>query len=216
MPQIFHPSTNSISRISILAILIGLGGLAWAGSMLTGSGVTTGQGLVLDQPVPFSHDHHFAGLGIQCGYCHTSVEKSSFAGIPPIETCMNCHRQVWTNAALLEPIREAWRTGVPIEWERVNDLPDFVYFNHSIHVAKGIGCETCHGRVDQMPLMRQAQPLTMQWCLDCHNDPAKYVRPRDEVYTFGWRPPVPQSELGPRLVEEYGIKSQLSCSVCHR
>ena len=216
MPQIFHPSANSAARISIVLGLAGLGGLAWAGATLSTSGYTTGQGVVLDQPVPFSHDHHTAGLGIHCGYCHTSVEKAAFAGIPPIETCMNCHRQIWTNAALLEPVREAYRTGVPLQWERVHDLPDYVYFNHSVHVAKGIGCESCHGRVDRMPLIKQAESLTMQWCLDCHNAPERFVRPREEVYTFGWQPPEPQAELGPRLVEEYGIASRTSCSVCHR
>jgi hypothetical protein len=216
MPQIFHRSTNSISRISIVMVLVGLAGIAWGGALLSTSGYTTGQRVILDQPVPFSHDHHFAGLGIHCLYCHTSVERSAFAGIPPIETCMNCHREIWTNAELLDPVREAWRTGVPVRWERVNDLPDYVYFNHSVHVAKGIGCESCHGRVDKMPLTLQDKPLTMQWCVDCHRDPSRFIRPREEVFTFGWRPDVPQSELGPRLVADYDVESLTSCSVCHR
>jgi len=216
MRQLFPRSANPLARGSIVLALALLGGIAWAGALLNASGYNTGEGATLTQPVPFSHDHHFAGLGIDCRYCHTSVETSSFAGIPPISTCMNCHKEIWTNAELLEPIREAWRTGVPVEWERVHDLADFVYFNHSIHVAKGIGCETCHGRVDRMPLMLQHAPLTMAWCLDCHRDPAKYVRPREEVYTFGWEPPEPQSVLGPRLVEEYDVQSLTYCSVCHR
>lgn len=216
MRQLFPRSANSLARGSIVLGLLLLGGLVWAGALLNSSGYTTGQGVIHNQPVPFSHDHHVAGLGIDCRYCHTSVETSSFAGIPPISTCMNCHKEIWTNAELLEPIREAWRSGVPVEWERVHDLPDFVYFNHSIHVAKGIGCETCHGRVDQMPLMRQHASLTMAWCLDCHRDPVKFVRPREEIYTFGWEPPVPQSVLGPRLVAEYDVQSLTNCSVCHR
>jgi len=216
MRQLFPRSANPLARGSIVLGLALLGGVVWAGALLNSSGYNTGEGAILNQPVPFSHDHHFAGLGIDCRYCHTSVETSSFAGIPPVSTCMNCHKEIWTNAELLEPIRAASRTGVPVEWERVHDLADFVYFNHSIHVAKGIGCETCHGRVDQMPLMLQHAPLTMAWCLDCHRDPAKYVRPREEVYTFGWEPPEPQSVLGPRLVEEYDVQSLTYCSVCHR
>jgi Cytochrome c7 and related cytochrome c len=216
MPQIFHPSTNQLSKVSIILILVALGGLVWAGAELSVSGYTTGQGVTLDQPVPFSHEHHVSGLGIQCLYCHTSVEKSAFAGIPPTATCMNCHRQIWTNADLLAPIRESYRTGVPIRWERVHDLPDFVYFNHSVHLAKGIGCESCHGRVDKMPLMFQQNSLTMAWCLSCHNHPERFVRPKEEIFTFGWRPPKPQSELGPELVAKYEIKSLTSCSTCHR
>ncbi len=216
MPQLFPRSSNALSRVSLVLALVVLAGLVWAGTLLNTAGYNTGQHVVLHQPVPFSHNHHTAGLGIDCRYCHTSVETSSFAGIPPIATCMNCHKQIWTNADLLEPVRAAYRTGVPIQWERVNDLPDFVYFNHSIHIAKGIGCETCHGRVDKMPLMLQEQPLTMAWCLDCHRDPSRYVRPREEVFTMGWRPPVPQSVLGPKLVEEYDIHSLTYCSVCHR
>ena len=216
MRQLFPRSSNALSKASIVVALVLLAGAAWAGVMLNTSGYSTGRSIVLDQPVPFSHDHHFAGLGIDCRYCHTSVETAASAGIPPVSTCMNCHKQVWTNAALLEPIRSAYRDKVPVQWERVHDLPDFVYFNHSVHVAKGIGCETCHGRVDQMPLVHQVAPLTMGWCLECNRDPAKFVRPREEVFTFGWTPPVPQSELGPQLVEEYDIQSLTYCSVCHR
>jgi hypothetical protein len=216
MPQLFPRSSNALARVSLVGVLLLLAALAWAGTLLNTSGYTTGEDVILNQPVPFSHDHHVAGLGIDCRYCHTTVETSSFAGIPPVSTCMNCHKQIWTNADLLEPVRAAYREGVPIQWQRVTDLPDFVYFNHSIHVAKGVGCETCHGRVDQMPLMVQAAPLTMAWCLECHRDPAKFLRPRVEVFTFGWQPPLPQSVLGPRLVEEYDVESLTYCSVCHR
>jgi hypothetical protein len=216
MRQLFPRGSNAVSRASIVVVLLLLGGVAATGALLSNSGYSTGQGVFLNQPVPFSHDHHTAGLGIDCRYCHTGVEVAASAGIPPISTCMNCHQQVWTNAELLEPIRAAYREGVAVQWERVHDLPDFVYFDHSVHVTRGIGCETCHGRVDKMPLMYQESSLTMAWCLDCHRDPAKYVRPKEEVFTFGWEPPVPQRELGPQLVEQYGIQTRTSCSACHR
>jgi hypothetical protein len=146
------------------------------------------------------------------------VEKSSFAGMPPTQTCMTCHSQLWTNAELLKPVRESWRTGVPLQWTRVHNLPGYVYFDHSIHVNKGIGCSTCHGQVDQMPLVWQTQPLQMGWCLQCHRQPEQFIRPRDQVFNMDWQPPANQLEMGKRLVEEYGIrKEQLTnCSVCHR
>jgi hypothetical protein len=188
MPQIFPRSANDAARISILAGIFLLGGLVWLGALMHKSGYRTGEGVYLDQPVPFSHEHHVRGLGLDCRYCHTSVETSTTAGIPPVATCMNCHRQIWTNSEMLEPIREAWRSGVPIQWERVHDLPDFVYFNHSVHVAKGIGCSECHGQVDEMPLTLQVASLDMQWCLQCHRDPAARVRPREEVFNLHWDP----------------------------
>jgi len=149
----------------------------------------TRQGQRADQPVPFSHKHHVQGLGLQCQYCHTSVEKSSYAGIPPTRTCMNCHAQIWTNAQLLEPVRQSWYTGQSIPWIKVHDLPDFVFFNHEIHVNKGIGCESCHGRVDEMPLMYAQNTLQMEWCLDCHRNPAKNLRPTGQIYNMDWQEP---------------------------
>jgi len=166
--------------------------------------------------VQFSHLHHVLDDGIDCRYCHTSVENSSFAGIPPTKTCMNCHSQIWQTAPILEPVRASFREDKPMQWIRVHDLPDFVYFNHSIHVKKGMGCETCHGRVDQMPLMKQENSLQMEWCLNCHRNPQNYVRPREEVFTMGYRPPRPQSEMGPELVTKYQIKPSTDCSTCHR
>ena len=171
------------------------------------------------QPVPFSHQHHVAGLGIDCRYCHTSVEVSSFAGIPPTKTCINCHQQIWTAAPLLEPVRESFRTGKSLVWTRVNDLPDFVYFNHSIHINKGVGCNTCHGPVDRMPLMYNYASLQMEWCLDCHRAPEKYLRPRAEVFNMAYEAPANQLEVGMALKKEYkvpGIDHMTSCSVCHR
>lgn len=219
MAQIFHRSTNTIAKATIYGGVFILAFIGWMFMALDRSSYNTGQGVVLNQPVPFSHDHHVAGLGLDCRYCHTSVEDSSFAGIPPTETCMNCHSQIWTDAELLEPVRESWRTGEPIEWRRVHDLPDFVYFNHSIHVARGVACETCHGPVNEMPLMYQESSLQMEWCLDCHRDPAKYVRPKEEVFNFDWEPEEGQEVVGARLVEEYEIAGEMNltnCSVCHR
>jgi hypothetical protein len=170
----------------------------------------------VEQPVQFSHLHHVLDDGIDCRYCHTSVETSSFAGIPPTKTCMNCHSQIWQSAPILEPVRASFREDRPMQWIRVHDLPDFVYFNHSIHVKKGMGCETCHGRVDQMPLMRQENSLQMEWCLNCHRNPQEYVRPRQEVFTMGYRPQEDQATLGPKLVAEYNIRPSTDCSTCHR
>jgi len=216
MPQIFHPSTNTISRLSIFGVLFVLAGLLWLLSALNRSSYATEEGVVREQPVPFSHEHHVGGLGIDCRYCHTSVEKSAFAGIPPTETCMNCHAYIWTQSPMLEPVHDSYRTGKPIPWTRVHNLPDFVYFNHSIHVYKGIGCATCHGRVDQMPLMRQTHSLLMQWCLDCHRQPERFIRPRQFVFDMAWKPEEDQQTLGKKLVQKYHVATLTTCSVCHR
>jgi Cytochrome c7 and related cytochrome c len=191
MPQIFDRSSNALARMSL--VLTGLIVIALGVTLdqLQRSPWVTRQGQRPDQPVPFSHKHHVQGLGLQCQYCHTTVEKSSYAGIPPTRTCMNCHAQIWTNAQLLEPVRNSWYTGQSIAWTKVHDLPDFVYFNHSIHVNKGIGCETCHGRVDEMPLMYAQNTLQMEWCLDCHRNPSKNLRPTSEIYNMAWRNPAP-------------------------
>ncbi|QHN01985.1 cytochrome c3 family protein [Granulicella sp. WH15] len=189
MAQVFDRSSNALARASLVIaglIVIALGvGL----DQLQRSPWVTRQGQRPDQPVPFSHKHHVEGLGLQCQYCHTSVEKSSYAGIPPTKTCINCHAQIWTNAALLEPVRHSWATGESIHWIRVHDLPDYVYFNHEIHVNKGIGCASCHGRVDQMPLMYQQNTLQMEWCLNCHRNPAVNLRPTSEIYNMAWSGP---------------------------
>ncbi len=215
MPQLFPKNANYIARGSLVALVVLLvaGGLML--DRLQRSPFVTRQGEVFKQPVPFSHHHHVASMGISCRYCHTSVETSSFAGIPPTATCMNCHKEIWNDSPMLEPVRASFRTGEPLKWTRINDLPDFVYFNHSIHVAKGIGCETCHGRVDKMPLMFQNATLQMEWCLGCHRNPEKYVRPRKEVYTMGYEPG-PDDPTPAELMEKYDIHSLTSCSTCHR
>ncbi len=193
-----------------------MGGLGWMASEVSRSSYVTEVDVPKVQPVPFSHKHHVSGIGIDCRYCHTSVEDSSFAGIPPTETCMSCHSQIWANSSMLEPVRASFRDNKSLEWIRVNDLPEFVYFNHGIHVKKGVGCATCHGRVDQMPLTWRQQSLYMEWCLDCHRQPEQYVRPRDQVFNMEWMPPANQVEMGRKLVAEYGIRKLTDCYTCHR
>jgi len=207
------------ARASLVVVVGLLGFVGWAWNGIIRSDYTTRQDAPREQPVPFSHAHHVGGLGIDCRYCHTSVETSSFANIPPTKTCMNCHSQIWSTSPTLEPVRASYRTGESIQWTRVHDLPDFVYFNHSIHVAKGVGCETCHGRVDRMPLMAQQASLRMQWCLDCHRNPEKFVRPRAAVTTMGYEPAGDQEVIGRQLVKDYKIldaHTLTSCSTCHR
>jgi hypothetical protein len=216
MSQIFSKSANAWSKASIFAVLGLLATIGGAVGVLQRSDFVTSANQFKDQPVQFSHQHHVGGIGIDCRYCHTSVEVSSTAGIPPTKTCINCHSQIWSTSPYLEPVRSSFRDDKPLKWLRVHDTPDFVYFNHSIHVKKGMGCETCHGRVDKMPLMRQQNSLQMEWCLNCHRNPEQFVRPRSEVFTMGYVPAVDQRELGPQLVAEYKIQSLTNCSVCHR
>ena len=173
-------------------------------------------GVIREQPVPFSHKHHVKELGIDCRYCHTSAGQSSFAGLPPVKTCMTCHSQIWSRSPMLEPIRQAYRTGDPVRWVRVNASPDYVYFDHGIHVAKGIGCTTCHGPVGEMSLTWRQASLQMKWCLECHRNPERYVRPRSEVYSIDWHRPADQDERGRQLVQDYHIKKLTDCNTCHR
>jgi|SRR5215831_2434762 len=216
MSQIFHHSTNTLSRLSIFGGIFIIALLVWAWAELNASTYATRAKVPVEQPVPFSHEHHVGGLGIDCRYCHTTVETSSFANFPPTKTCMNCHSQIWNRAPMLEPVRESFRTDKSIRWVKVHDLPDYVYFNHSIHVAKGVGCTTCHGQVNRMPLMWQESSLQMTWCLDCHRHPERFVRPLSEVFSVTYKPPAEQLALGRRLVKEYRIQSLTSCSTCHR
>jgi Cytochrome c7 and related cytochrome c len=232
MAQIFHRSTNSISRATIFGAVFVVAALFWAAAQVQRSPYVTYAGVVRPQPAPFSHQHHVAGLGIDCRYCHTSVENSRFAGIPPTKTCMNCHAQIWTKAPMLEPVRESFRTDKSLVWTRVNDLPDFVYFDHSIHINKGVGCNTCHGPVDRMPLMYNYASLQMEWCLNCHRAPEKNLRPRDQVFNMRYQAPtadspvivdgksfVDQDSLGLYLVKAYKLRSErdiTSCNTCHR
>ena len=232
MAQIFHRSTNTISRATIFGAVFVVSFAFWVALKIERSPYVTYAGVARPQPVPFSHQHHVSGLGIDCRYCHTSVEVSRFAGIPPTKTCMNCHSQIWTKAPMLEPVRESYRTDKSLVWTRVNDLPDFVYFDHSIHINKGVGCNTCHGPVNKMPFMYNYASLHMEWCLECHRDPAKNLRPRDQVFNMTYQQPTPDSpvamdgktfldqpSLGMYLVKKYKLRTVsdiTSCSTCHR
>jgi len=216
MAQIFHRSTNTISRVSLFGGVGVIAVLVATLAAINRSSYVTDVGVARSQPVQFSHKHHVSDDGIDCRYCHTSVEESSFAGIPSTKICMNCHTQIWAESPILEPVRESFRTGKSLEWTRVHNLPGFVYFDHSIHVHKGVGCTTCHGRVDQMPLMWRANTLYMEWCLECHRNPERFVRPRDQIFNMDWQPPSDQIALGQKLVQQYKIESLTSCSVCHR
>ena len=216
MPQVFPRSSNSIARLSILGAVLTLGLIGAITYIVARSPLATGQGVPPEQPVPFSHAHHSGGDGIDCRYCHQSAEYSAVAGVPPTETCINCHKQIWLNSPNLEVVRQSFQSKQPIQWTRVHDLPDFVYFNHSIHVKKGIGCSTCHGEVNRMQLTWQVAPLNMQWCVDCHTAPEKYVRPREQIYNMQWTPGPNQLEEGARLVKEYDIQKKVYCSTCHR
>jgi hypothetical protein len=216
MPQIFDRSANTLAKLSLAVGLLAAVGAISLLIVFGRSSYMTGANEFIEQPLEFSHAHHVGDYGIDCRYCHTSVETSSFAGIPPTQTCMHCHSQLRVDSPILEPVRASLREDRSLHWTRVHDLPDFVYFNHSIHVKKGVGCETCHGRVDQMPSMYQESSLQMEWCLECHRAPERFVRPREEVFTMGYRPPVAQTVLGPQLVREYAIESLTTCSTCHR
>jgi hypothetical protein len=214
--QIFHYSFNVISKVSIFGAIFFLIGIGGALALLVRSSYATNTGIARTQPIQFSHAHHVSGLGIDCRYCHGSVEDSSFAGIPPTKTCMNCHSQIWVGSSMLEPVRESYRTGKSIEWQRVHKLADFVYFDHSIHISKGVGCVTCHGRVDQMQAISQKGTLLMEWCLDCHRAPEQYVRPRNEVFNMDYVPEGAQLDVGRHLVARNHIRSLIQCSTCHR
>jgi len=216
MSQIFHHSTNTLSKLSIFGAIGLVAAGLWAVLEINRSSYVTRAGEAREQPVPFSHAHHVGGIGIDCRYCHTTVEVSATAGIPPTKTCMNCHTQIWAQSPMLEPVRESFRTDRSLEWVRVHDLPDFAYFDHSAHVNKGVGCSTCHGRVDQMPLMWQEASLQMEWCLECHRHPERYLRPRAEVFNVAYQAPPDQLEVGRRLVKEYGVQTRTGCSTCHR
>lgn len=219
MPQVFHRRADSIARVIFLGSLTLPALVLWACLVFVRSSYGTGSAIIRVQPVPFSHEHHVGVLGIDCRYCHTSVEHSSFAGMPPTKTCMNCHSQIWVGSEMLDPVRESYRTNKPLQWHRVYNLPGFVYFDHSIHVQKGVGCSSCHGRIDEMPFTHQVPSLLMEWCLDCHRTPEKHLRPREEVFNMKWEQPPNQLELGRQLMKEYGIRDSrflTSCSVCHR
>jgi hypothetical protein len=214
--QVFRPGHNTLAKVSIVAVVLLTGASFWFLGALDRSPYKTEQRVIRDQPIAFSHQHHVGGLGLDCRYCHLSVETSKFAGLPPTSVCMNCHSQIWSNSSALAPVRDSYKNDKSIEWVRVHDLPDFAYFDHSIHVAKGVGCSTCHGRVDQMPLMWKEKTLQMEWCLECHRNPERFVRPLKQVFQMDWTPPADQDKQGKRLVQQHHIRSVTNCSGCHR
>jgi len=218
MGQIFHPSTNTFAKVTIFGAVVFIAILAGLGLAFARSDYATGVGEILPQPVQFSHEHHVGGLGIDCRYCHNTVEVSSFAGMPSTHTCMSCHSQIWNDSPKLEVVRASYRTGKPIAWTRVNNLPDFVYFNHSMHVTKGVGCTECHGDVAEMPLTWQAKPLTMEWCLDCHRAPENALRPISQVFNMNYVHPPDQVAMGKQFIKEYHISTNrlTDCYTCHR
>src|SRR5581483_8819154 len=217
MPQIFTASADTRLRAIILGIVV----LVVLGMLFLGNAMTstyaTRVGWVETQPVPFSHRHHVGELGIDCRYCHTSVATSARAGLPPTHTCMTCHSQIWTGAPMLAGVRQSLAQNQSLDWQRVAMLPEYVFFRHDIHIAKGIGCSECHGRIDKMPLTYRAIPLTMQFCLDCHRNPAPHLRPREEITNMNWSEKTDPQQAAARL-HDYGIRTdQLTyCNVCHR
>ena len=219
MPPIFPPRSNTFARASILVMMILLAAITAIVVWWLHSSTFNQVGVAVGQPVAFPHSFHVGVVQLNCRYCHAGADKSSFADLPPTETCMSCHSQVALNSPLLIPVRESWKSGKPMEWNRVNNVPDYVYFNHQIHVNKGVGCESCHGRVDQMGTDVKANTFYMAWCIDCHRNPEKFVRPLDQVYTMGYNPAEDQAALGPKLVKEYNIlpaQQLMNCSICHR
>ncbi len=218
MAQLFRPSSNTIAKVCIVGVVLLATTALAVGYIIDRGPWITSVRVAPEQPIPFSHKHHVKDDGIDCRYCHTSVETSGYAGLPPTETCMTCHSQIWSNASLTQPIRDSWASGKSIEWTRVHDLPDFVYFNHSIHVNKGIGCSACHGQVDEMPLTYKVNTLNMNWCLNCHRQPERFIRPRSEVFNIDYVYPPEQQQLalGRKLMAEYNVHSLTDCVTCHR
>ncbi len=219
MAQIFPRYANTLFRLAIVGAILGAAGIGYAAMILVRSPYFTRAEDAVTQPVQFSHSHHANGLGIDCRYCHSSVEDAAHSNIPPTKTCMNCHSQMWVGAKMLDPVRESFKTGESIEWKKLHRLADFAYFDHSIHVTKGFGCSSCHGRVDHMQAVYQKGTLLMEWCLECHRYPEKYIRPRDQVFNMAFKAEdlgKTQEQLGRELVEKYGDRSLKESSTCHR
>ena len=220
MAQFFNRSANNIARISMVMVVVLAGVAFYVYTQVARSSYLTGQFLEKQQPVQFSHKHHVGDDGIDCRYCHATVESTATASMPPTQTCMNCHSQLWNDSPYLEPVRASFRENKPIQWERVHDLPEFVYFNHSIHVAKGVGCATCHGRIDQMPAVYQENTLQMEWCIACHRNPAPNLRPSAQITSMTWTPadatPAEEQEMKDKISKLRSREMLTSCSTCHR
>jgi hypothetical protein len=219
MGRLFAPWTDTAFRIALVAIVVG-GALAiTAPFVYMRTPYHDNREFPVDQPVQFDHRHHVKDDRIDCRFCHSGAEKSAYAGIPSTDVCMGCHSQVWNDSPMLEPVRRSYFSGEPLAWNRVHRVPDFVYFNHAAHVNKGVGCVSCHGRVDEMALAYPVAPLTMSWCLDCHRDPAPNLRPRTEIANMAWQRPATGEaglEYGRKLARELGVRSLTHCTACHR
>ncbi|MGC3997746.1 MAG: cytochrome c3 family protein [Anaeromyxobacter sp.] len=216
MSALFSPRSNALFRFVLVFLVAGAGGTVAGAMVYWRTPYGTGQQEQVAQPVQFDHRHHVKDDLIDCRYCHTSVEKASSAGIPATQLCLNCHSQVWNKSPLLDAVRASWFANQPIQWTRVHKLPDFVYFNHAAHVTKGVGCVTCHGRVDEMAAIEQVQPLTMGRCLDCHRNPYPNLRPLDQVTSMTWAPDGDPVELGKALAVKNDVKPRTACYTCHR
>jgi hypothetical protein len=217
MAAIFRPSANLAATVTLLIVVALLMAFLIGWWVWPRTDYSRHVHWQVDQPVPFSHEHHVSGLGLDCRFCHASVEVSASAGLPSTSTCMTCHSQIWTNAQLLEPVRQSLASGIPIRWNRVNDLPDYVYFNHSIHIAKGVGCSSCHGDVGRMSLSYKAESLTMGFCLDCHRNPGPHLRPANQIFNTEWKR-TPETPSDQALLAAYhiGTRALTDCSICHR
>jgi cytochrome c7-like protein len=216
MSALFSKRSNAVLLTTLAVLGLGAGGTIGGLLLYWRTPYGTSQHEPIVQPVQFDHRHHVQDDLMDCRYCHSSVDKAPSAGIPPTELCLSCHSQIWNKSPLLDQVRQSWFSGKPIAWTRVHKLPDFVYFNHAIHVNKGVGCVECHGRVDQMPSIEQAQPLTMGFCLDCHRSPQARLRPLEEIANPRWQPPVDRAALGVELARKYDVKPKVNCTTCHR
>lgn len=239
MAQLFHPAANTVAKLSLIALVAAPPTLLGVAASISRSPYNTKVNVPLDQPIPFSHEHHSTELGIDCRYCHVGVEKNAYASLPATETCMSCHSQIWTNSPLLQPIRDSWKTGTPISWNVVNKVPEFVYFNHSIHISRGVKCNNCHGAIQKMQLVAKGKTFFMSWCLNCHRNPEKYIGKPEDVFKFyekfqqneeltneektlaegvDYHRNAEEVEEGKRLVTEYKIKTKTlsDCWICHR
>jgi hypothetical protein len=217
MPKLFPGWADTALRIALvgwvaLVLLAVIAPMLWVRTPYFRN-----MGFPVDQPVQFDHRHHVEDDGVDCRYCHDLVEKGPYAGVPSTEVCMGCHSQIWRQSPMLEPVRRAWFSGRPLAWNRVTKVPDYAYFDHSIHVSHGVGCASCHGRVDRMALAWQVAPLTMGWCLDCHRDPAPNLRPLDKITSMSWQPPAgDRNAYGRKLAQELGVRKLTDCTACHR
>ena len=218
MSKLFPKSANRLP-LQIIVYLFLVGGIATAAITYYATPKYSRVGYAPVQPVPYSHKLHVGQLGLDCRYCHSNVDDSSHATVPTAQTCMNCHSQVKKDSPLLAPVRQSYESGLPVEWVRIHQAPDYVYFYHAVHVNRGVSCVSCHGNVDEMDVVEHAQPLSMSFCLDCHRNPEAHIRPVDQVTNLKWEAPGGESgqlEQGRKFVHDWNVMPPQSCSGCHR